>query len=127
MSKCKTRILAIDPGTRLMGVAFLDDGKLVYHAVKVIAKGRSPQETLRRAKGVVVRLIDDLGPEVIAVEKTFFSRNRNTALLNVLFDEIRHRAEEAIAIRRVRPVNNKKVYLRQRPGEQEGSGHGRRG
>jgi Holliday junction resolvasome RuvABC endonuclease subunit len=89
MTKCNTRILAIDPGTRLMGVAFLDDGKLVYHAVKVIARGRSPQETLQRAKGVIVRLIDDLGPEVIAVEKTFFSRNRNTALLNVLFDEIR--------------------------------------
>jgi crossover junction endodeoxyribonuclease RuvC len=89
MSQTETRILAIDPGTRLMGVAFLDDGKLVYHAVKVIARGRSPQETLQRAKGVIVRLIDDLEPETIAVEKTFFSRNRNTALLNVLFDEIR--------------------------------------
>ncbi len=72
-----------------MGVALLDSGKLVYHAVKVIARGRSPQQTLRRARGVVLRLIDDLGPQVIAVEKTFFSRNRNTALLNVLFDEIR--------------------------------------
>jgi Holliday junction resolvasome RuvABC endonuclease subunit len=90
MHKCKhTRILAIDPGTRLMGVAFLDDGRLVYHAVKVIARGRSPQETLQRAKGVILRLIDDLDPQVIAAEKTFFSRNRNTALLNVLFDEIR--------------------------------------
>ena len=61
MPKTNTRILAIDPGTRLMGVAFLDDGKLVYHAVKVIARGRSPQETLQRAKGVILRLIDDLG------------------------------------------------------------------
>jgi Holliday junction resolvasome RuvABC endonuclease subunit len=89
MKKTNSRILAIDPGTRLMGVAFLDEGKLVYHAVKVIAKGRSPQETLQRAKGVILRLIDDLGPETIAVEKTFFSMNRNAALLNVLFDEIR--------------------------------------
>jgi Holliday junction resolvasome RuvABC endonuclease subunit len=89
MPKNKTRIIAIDPGTRLMGVAFLDDGKLVYHAVKVIARGKSPQETLQRAKGVILRLIDDLGPEIIAAEKTFFSKNRNAALLNVLFDEIR--------------------------------------
>lgn len=89
MQKCKTRILAIDPGTRLMGVALLNNGKLVYHAVKVIAKGRSPQETLQRAKGAILRLIDDFEPEIIAAEKTFFSRNRNTALLNVLFDEIR--------------------------------------
>lgn len=77
-----------------MGVAFLDDSKLIYHAVKVIARGRSPQETLQRAKGAIVRLIDDLEPQVIAVERTFFSRNRNTALLNVLFDEIRSIAKK---------------------------------
>jgi len=45
------------PGTRLMGVAFLDDGKLLYHSVKVIARGRSPEQTLQRAKGVILRLI----------------------------------------------------------------------
>lgn len=83
------RILAIDPGTRFMGIAFLDNGKLIYHAVKVIAKGQSPQRTLQRARDAVVRLMDDLEPDIIAVERTFFSQNRNTALLNVLFDEIR--------------------------------------
>jgi Holliday junction resolvasome RuvABC endonuclease subunit len=88
MQKKDLRIMAIDPGTRLMGVAFLDDGKLVYHAVKVIAKGKSPQQTLQRAVGVILGLIDDLEPQIIAVEKTFFSMNRNAALLNVLFDEI---------------------------------------
>jgi crossover junction endodeoxyribonuclease RuvC len=89
MSTKNRRILAIDPGTRLMGLAFLDDGKLLYHTVKVIAKGRSPHETLKRARHAVLRLIDDLEPEAIAIERTFFSQNRNTALLNVLFDEIR--------------------------------------
>jgi crossover junction endodeoxyribonuclease RuvC len=83
------RILAIDPGTRFMGIAFLDDGKLVHHGVEVIAKGKSPQQTLQRARDAVVRLIDDFEPNVVAVEKTFFNQNRNTALLNVLFDEIR--------------------------------------
>jgi len=83
------RILAIDPGTRLMGIAFLDGGKLIYHTVKVIAKGRSPQQTLQRARDSVLRLINDLDPQVVAVERTFFNQNRNTALLNVLFDEIR--------------------------------------
>ena len=78
-----------------MGLAFLDDGKLVYHAVKVIAKGGSPQSTLQRAKDAVVRVIDGFEPDVVAVERTFFSQNRNTALLNVLFDEI-----QAVARRR---------------------------
>src|SRR5581483_1362562 len=83
------RILAIDPGTRFIGIAFFDDGKLIYHAVKGIAKGQSPQRTLQRARDAIVRLIDDLEPNIVAVERTFFSQNRNTALLNVLFDEIR--------------------------------------
>jgi Holliday junction resolvasome RuvABC endonuclease subunit len=89
MKRNYRRILAIDPGTRLMGIAFLDDGKLIYHAVKVFPKSGSPQETLQRARDAVLRFINDLEPEVIAVERTFFSQNRNTALLNVLFDEIR--------------------------------------
>jgi crossover junction endodeoxyribonuclease RuvC len=89
MDKQLWRILAIDPGTRFMGVAFLEDGKLIYHAVKVIAKGASPQRTLQRARDAVVRLIDDLQPDLVAVERTFFNQNRHTALLNVLFDEIR--------------------------------------
>jgi Holliday junction resolvasome RuvABC endonuclease subunit len=83
------RILAIDPGTRLMGLAFLDNGKLIYHTVKVIAKGKSPQETLQRARDAVLRVIDDLEPQVVAVERPFFKNNHRAALLNVLFDEIR--------------------------------------
>jgi len=89
MSTQHRRILAIDPGTRLMGIAFLDDGKLLYHTVNVIAKGQSPQRTLQRARDAVVRLIDDLEPDIIAAERTFFSKSRHAALLNVLFDEIR--------------------------------------
>jgi Holliday junction resolvasome RuvABC endonuclease subunit len=83
------RILAIDPGTRLMGVAFLDAGQLIYHTVVVIDKGNSPQQTLQMARDALLRFINDLKPEVIAAERTFFNQNRNTALLNVLYDEIR--------------------------------------
>jgi Holliday junction resolvasome RuvABC endonuclease subunit len=83
------RILAIDPGTRWMGVAMLDNGRLVHHTVKVIAKQKSPRETLQRAKSVVARLIDELDPQIVAVERTFFSKSRNATTLNALFDEIR--------------------------------------
>lgn len=89
MNRQHQRILAIDPGTHLMGIAFLDDGKLIYHTVKVIPKGKSPQKTLGRAREAVRRVIDDFEPNLVAVERTFFSQNRNSALLNVLFDEIR--------------------------------------
>lgn len=72
-----------------MGVAFLEDGKLIYHGVKVIKKQKTPHATLEEGRKVVLRLINDSRPDVLVFEKTFFARNRNVALLNVLGDEIK--------------------------------------
>ena len=85
----KTKILAIDPGTRAMGVALLQDYKLIYHGVITIPKGKSPHETLLEGRKVILRLIADYKPDVMAVEKTFFANNRNSAILNVFADEIK--------------------------------------
>ena len=89
MKKNHSRILAIDPGTRAMGIAFLDDSKLIYHGVKTIKKGKSPQETLKTGKRIILRLIEDFRPNTLVVEKAFFANNRNATLLNVLVDEIK--------------------------------------
>src|SRR6266852_5710991 len=84
----KMRVLAIDPGTRAMGVALLEDHELIYHGVKTISRGSSPHEKLREGRKIVLRLINDFKPHVLVVEKTFFANNRNSALLNVFADEI---------------------------------------
>ncbi len=89
MLKKKTKILAIDPGTKNMGVAFLEKGKLIHFGVKSIKKKRSPHETLEEGREIINRLINDFRPEILVVEKTFFSNNRNSSLLNVFFDEIK--------------------------------------
>ena len=89
MSKPKLKVLAIDPGTREMGVALLENGTLIYHGVKLVTRGRSPHETLQRARAAVVRLLEDLKPDVVVVEKTFIGNNRSAALLSVLADEIK--------------------------------------
>ncbi|MCD6298069.1 MAG: crossover junction endodeoxyribonuclease RuvC [Deltaproteobacteria bacterium] len=89
MPQKNQRILAIDPGTRLMGVAFLDKGKLIYHGVKIIKKGRSPNDNLQYARRIILRLIKDFKPNLIVVENAFFARNRKAYLLNVLIDEIK--------------------------------------
>lgn len=89
MTKKKTKILAIDPGTKEMGVAFLEKGKLIHYGVKSIKKKRSPHETLKEGRKIVTRLISDLKPEILVVEKTFFANNRNSSLLNVFSDEIK--------------------------------------
>ena len=89
MPKNNTKILAIDPGTREMGIAFLDGGKLIYHAVKVISDRKSPHERLKEGRKVVLRLIKDFRPQILVFEKAFFSMNRSASLLNVFADEIK--------------------------------------
>jgi crossover junction endodeoxyribonuclease RuvC len=85
----KTKILAVDPGTRAMGVALLEGDTLVYHAVKIIKKGKTPHETLEEGRKTILKLIADYKPDILAVEKTFFANNRNAAILNVFADEIK--------------------------------------
>ena len=88
MSKSRTRVLAIDPGTRAMGVALLENGRIIYHGVKTITSSGSPQEKLWEGRKIILRLINDFAPDVMVVENTFFANNRNSALLNVFADEI---------------------------------------
>lgn len=88
MKKNHSRILAIDPGTREMGIAFLEEEKLIYHGVKSIKKRKSPHETLKEGRKIILRLIKDFKPKVLVVEKAFFVNNRNASLLNVFVDEI---------------------------------------
>ena len=91
MSKNKSKILAIDPGTKHIGVAFLEGEKLIYYGVKVIKKRRSPHEILKEGRKIILRLIKDFRPSALVVEKTYFAnnKNRNASLLNVFVDEIR--------------------------------------
>lgn len=71
-----------------MGVAVLENGNLLYHGVETLRKLPSPQARLRQGRMAVARFIRDFQPIVLAIEKTFIAKNRNTALLNVLADEI---------------------------------------
>lgn len=83
------KILAIDPGTREMGVALLQHKELIYHGVETIKRGLTPHEKLEEGRRILLRLINDFKPQVLAVEKTFFANNKNAALLNVFADEIK--------------------------------------
>ena len=89
MRKNHSKILAIDPGTRHMGVAFLEEGRLIYYGVKVVKKKKSPHETLKEGRKIILRLIKDFKPDVLVFEKTFFVNNRSASLLNVFVDEIK--------------------------------------
>lgn len=87
--KNSTKVLSIDPGTKNIGFAVLKNGELLHYGVKTIRRMRSPHETLREGRRIILRLINDFTPQMLIVEKTFFASNRNSALLNVFADEIK--------------------------------------
>ncbi len=89
MTNNHKKVLAIDPGTREIGIAFLEGDTIVYHEVKMIPKKKKPQETLREGKKIVLRLINDFRPQILAVEKTYFANNRKAATLNAFVAWIR--------------------------------------
>jgi Holliday junction resolvasome RuvABC endonuclease subunit len=92
MQKNNPKILAIDPGTRYMGVAFLDGDKLIYHGVKVIPNDnndKSPNEKLKEGKEIIIRLINDFKPDILVIEKSFFANNRTASLLHAFINEIK--------------------------------------
>jgi Holliday junction resolvasome RuvABC endonuclease subunit len=86
MAKNSLKILAIDPGTRRMGIAFMEQGELIYYGVKVIKRRKSPHETLKEGRKAI--LIKDFRPEVLVVEKAFSGFAR-FALLKVFVDDIK--------------------------------------
>src|SRR5436309_7802211 len=73
------RILAVDPGTRYMGVAFLVGPELIRADVE---HGREPgmatKEIPKKAQVVLRRWIEHYEPDVIAVEQAFFAQSKRS-------------------------------------------------
>ncbi len=88
MSKTPPRILAIDPGTRYMGVAVLDGPRLLYYGVKTFRERRPVDGLLQATRKAVLGLIVDYRPTVLAYEKTFYVQSQNSALLQAQEAEI---------------------------------------
>jgi crossover junction endodeoxyribonuclease RuvC len=106
----ENRILAINPGTREMGVAVFGTGHLIYAGVETFGKLNSPVERLRQARLTIERLLGDFRPTVLAVEKTFIGKNRKAALLNVLVAQICALGRrKRVAVRTFAPNTVKKV------------------
>ena len=62
-----TKILAIDPGTREIGVAVLEGEALVYYGIKTIRNRKRPQQVLQEAARIVR---DAEGRAELLMEKT---------------------------------------------------------
>jgi Holliday junction resolvasome RuvABC endonuclease subunit len=88
------RILAIDPGTKIMGVAILEGRELLYYGLKTIRRPKSPQEVLSEAAQIIRNLIACYQPTALAIEKNFLFQ-KSASLLIVLTEEIKEIAQRA--------------------------------
>ena len=70
-----------------MGIALLEEQKLIYHGVSVI-KEKSSRTKLKAGKKLVIQLIEDFNPDVLVVERSFFGKSCRSSLLNVLVKKI---------------------------------------
>jgi Holliday junction resolvasome RuvABC endonuclease subunit len=109
-----SRILAVDPGTRYMGIAVFDQTHLIRHGVKVVrSRGVPSHEALRRATEIITRILDRYRPGVLVLEKTFFAGSRRSAILNVLVQDLRRLARErGLQVREYAPSTVRKLLCR---------------
>lgn len=82
-----SRVLGVDPGCRYLGSAVMEGRELIHHAVDDVA-GDTGEATIRRAELVVGRLVDAYEPELIVVERAFFSRGPQAPLLRRVTDAV---------------------------------------
>lgn len=93
-SRMPKRILAIAPGTREMGVAVLEDGSLIYFAVKNLKQGKLPQRVLKYGGQIVERLMDEYEPQILALEKTSYTGSKRSPLLDSFSRQIKATARK---------------------------------
>ncbi len=87
IKKTNQRILAIDPGTRHIGIAVLQGSDLVYHGVLTMPYRRSPAAVRRNTRVLLRELFRDFRPTILAVEENSFGSNRARPLLHAVVSE----------------------------------------
>lgn len=109
------RILAIDPGTRSMGVAFFVGKDLIRADVENIREpGMSPADTVSKTRDVVRRWIGLYRPTIICLEEPYFSQSRRSATLRRVTHAIaRLAAHESLTLHRYPPTTIRRFVCRE--------------
>ena len=74
------RVLAIDPGFDRIGIAVLEQDKLLHSECLETNRKSSHEQRLLEIGGRVRKIIKKWRPEALAIEKLFFNQNITTAL-----------------------------------------------
>ncbi len=83
------RILAIDPGTKIMGYADFEDSHLVDYGLKLFKPATKIENLLNDIETVIERLVLEKQPTLIVLEKNRFSQITNNVRLTLAIARIR--------------------------------------
>lgn len=106
----KTRILAIDPGSREMGIAILEDKNLAYYGVKTLKKKRPESILINSVRHIIYTLVDRYQPDILTVEKIFEVENQDVSLLKLVNREVKYVARK----RNLRVKSYSPIMVRQK-------------
>lgn len=87
-------ILAVDPGTRKLGVAVLCGNELLFYGVKTVTNRKNPLLVLETISSYIRILLKKYRPTYLAIEKMFVTQ-KNSSLLVVAAEQIKATAKEA--------------------------------
>jgi Holliday junction resolvasome RuvABC endonuclease subunit len=87
-------ILGIDPGTKEMGLVVLRGRELLAYGVRTLRNGSRPHDVVGQAKLITLAAIEKYSPGVVAIEEPLMLPTKRAALLSVIAQELRARAEE---------------------------------
>ncbi len=87
-------ILGIDPGTKEMGFAVLRGRELLAYGVRTLRNGQKPYDVIGQARRIVLTAIGRHEPEVVAIEEPLKMPTKRAAILSVIAQELRARAED---------------------------------
>lgn len=109
------RILAIDPGTRYMGVAFFVGTDLVRADVErnIRVANIPPAEVRRNIERILERWIHRYQPEVVVIEKLHFFQSRRSRLLTQMVKEIKVCCKcNGVAVKEFAPMAVRKMICK---------------
>ncbi|MCI5108662.1 MAG: crossover junction endodeoxyribonuclease RuvC [Candidatus Pacebacteria bacterium] len=75
------RILAVDPGYERLGIAVLENDKLLFSECFKTKKEDLHHERIKQVGERIQEVIDKYNPEIFAIEELFWGTNQKTALL----------------------------------------------
>ncbi len=109
------RILAVDPGSRYMGLAFLIGADLVRADVENVREpGMRSGDIAKKANRVLSRWIRRYQPDVLAIESPFFAQSRHSSHVQGLIKAITALAHrERLLVQRCPPTTARKFICKQ--------------